>query len=28
VWLVLLRTGIRLFWKEKKIPGEDATVSE
>ncbi|TVT43632.1 phosphatase PAP2 family protein [Hymenobacter setariae] len=27
-WLVLLRTGIRLFWKEKKIPGEDATVSE
>jgi membrane-associated phospholipid phosphatase len=28
VWLVLLRTGIRLFWKEKQIPGEDATVSE
>jgi len=27
-WLVLLRTGIRLFWKEKRIPGEDATVSE
>ena len=27
-WLVLLRTGIRVFWKEKKIPGEDATVSE
>ncbi len=28
VWLVLLRTGIRVFWKEKKIPGEAATVSE
>lgn len=28
VWLVLLRTGIRLFWKEKRIPGEAATVSE
>jgi len=27
-WLVLLRTGIRLFWKEKNILGEDATVSE
>lgn len=27
-WLVLLRTGVRLFWKEKKIPGQDATVSE
>ena len=27
-WLVLLRTGIRLFWKEKRVPGEDATVSE
>jgi membrane-associated phospholipid phosphatase len=27
-WLVLLRTGIRLFWKEKPIPGEDVTVSE
>ncbi|RZK31747.1 MAG: phosphatase PAP2 family protein, partial [Hymenobacter sp.] len=24
-WLVLLRTGIRVFWKEKKIPGEAAT---
>jgi undecaprenyl-diphosphatase len=27
-WLVLLRVGIRLFWKEKRVPGEDATVSE
>ena len=27
-WLVLLRTGIRLFWKEKTIPGKAATVSE
>jgi undecaprenyl-diphosphatase len=27
-WLVLLRTGIRVFWKEKKILGEAATVSE
>jgi membrane-associated phospholipid phosphatase len=27
-WLVLLRTGIRLFWKEKRVPGEDATISE
>lgn len=27
-WLVLLRTGIRVFWKEKKIPGEAASVSE
>jgi undecaprenyl-diphosphatase len=27
-WLVLLRTGIRLFWKEKHVPGEDDTVSE
>jgi membrane-associated phospholipid phosphatase len=24
-WLVMLRTGIRVFWKEKKIPGEAAT---
>ncbi len=28
VWLVLLRTGIRVFWKEKQIPGEAASVSE
>lgn len=28
VWLVMLRTGIRVFWKEKKIPGEGITVSE
>lgn len=24
-WLVMLRTGLRVFWKEKKIPGEAAT---
>ncbi|MFD1874695.1 phosphatase PAP2 family protein [Hymenobacter bucti] len=28
VWLVLLRTGIRLFCKEKLVPGEEATVTE
>ena len=27
-WLVLLRTGIRVFWKEKPVAGEAATVSE
>jgi len=27
-WLVMLRTGIRVFWKEKNIPGETASVSE
>jgi membrane-associated phospholipid phosphatase len=28
MWLVMLRTGLRVFWKEKKIPGEAASVSE
>jgi undecaprenyl-diphosphatase len=27
-WLVMLRTGIRVFWKEKKILGKAASVSE
>ena len=27
-WLVMLRTGIRVFWKEKKVVGEAASVSE
>lgn len=27
-WLVMLRTGIRVFWKEKKVAGEEPTVSE
>ncbi|RYY10845.1 MAG: phosphatase PAP2 family protein [Cytophagaceae bacterium] len=28
IWLVLLRTGIRVFWQEKKVAGAAPTVSE